>query len=60
VATLKRLRNDVRRAAVAIGGASPDVVAVVDRGSLPLTASGKVQRNEVRARLIRGEITDGG
>jgi acyl-coenzyme A synthetase/AMP-(fatty) acid ligase len=31
-------------------------VIVAARGALPMTASGKLQRNEVRARLVRGEL----
>lgn len=50
------LRREVRRAAVRVGTAQPDEVVIVRRGSLPLTPSGKLQRNEVRKRLLVGEL----
>lgn len=51
-----RVRREVRRAAAREGGAAPDVVVVVERGALPLTSSGKLQRHEVLRRWVAGTL----
>lgn len=48
----RRLRDRVQRAVVAAAGAAPDEVAVIGRGELPMTSSGKVQRHAVRSRWM--------
>lgn len=50
------LREGIRRVATQTGTASPDDVVVLARGTLPFTASGKLRRNEVRRRLLRGDL----
>lgn len=55
-AQLDTLRRDIGRAAVRVTAAQPDHVVVAERGHVPLTASGKLQRNEVRKRLLRDDI----
>jgi fatty-acyl-CoA synthase len=50
------LQREIRRVAVDTAAARPDEVVVVAPGSLPLTSSGKLQRNQVRARFLRGEL----
>jgi acyl-CoA synthetase (AMP-forming)/AMP-acid ligase II len=52
----RELRADIQRAAVGVTSARSDHVHVVRRGTLPLTASGKLQRNEMRTRILRGEL----
>jgi fatty-acyl-CoA synthase len=52
----RRLESDIQRAAVTATGARADKVQVVERGTLPLTSSGKLQRAEVRARLLRDAL----
>lgn len=47
----------VRRGAVSVCAARPDAVVLVGSGQLPLTSSGKLQRNLVRSRLGRGELS---
>jgi acyl-coenzyme A synthetase/AMP-(fatty) acid ligase len=42
----------VRRAVVAAVGADPDEVALIGRGELPMTSSGKIQRHAVRQRWL--------
>jgi acyl-CoA synthetase (AMP-forming)/AMP-acid ligase II len=50
------LSRSIRRAAVGVSSAKPDVVVIVAPGGLPLTSSGKLQRNLVRTRLVSGEL----
>jgi acyl-CoA synthetase (AMP-forming)/AMP-acid ligase II len=50
------LATAVRRAAVAATGWSPDEVVVVERGSLPRTASGKARRRELARGLAAGDL----
>jgi fatty-acyl-CoA synthase len=50
------LRREIRRAAVRLTTAQPDDVILVARGTLPLTASGKLQRSEVRRRLLTDDL----
>jgi acyl-CoA synthetase (AMP-forming)/AMP-acid ligase II len=52
------LRREIRRAAVDVAATRPDGVVIVAPGSLPLTSSGKLQRNLARARLLKGELAD--
>jgi acyl-CoA synthetase (AMP-forming)/AMP-acid ligase II len=52
------LRQTIRRCAVGIATAKPDKIVIAPPGSLPLTSSGKLQRNLVRSRLIRRELPD--
>jgi acyl-CoA synthetase (AMP-forming)/AMP-acid ligase II len=53
-----RLQWDIRRAAVGVATAQPDQIVFAPRGTLPLTSSGKLQRNEVRRRLMLGGFRD--
>lgn len=48
------LRQAVRRGVVRVASAQPDAIVLVRRGTLPLTSSGKLQRHEVRRRLVAG------
>lgn len=50
------LRWEIRRAAVGVTTAKPDTIVLVKPGSLPLTSSGKLQRNQVRSRLAKDEL----
>jgi acyl-CoA synthetase (AMP-forming)/AMP-acid ligase II len=54
---LGALRQEIRRTVVQLTTAQPDEVILVARGTLPLTASGKLQRNEVRRRLLNETLT---
>jgi fatty-acyl-CoA synthase len=55
-AAAKALLRDIRRAAVDVAQATPDDVVLVAPGDLPLTSSGKLQRSQVRRRLLMGEL----
>jgi len=44
------LVRGIRQAAVAASGVAPDTVALIRPGTLPMTSSGKPQRNEARTR----------
>lgn len=50
------VRRAIRRAAVGIATAQPDEIVLVERGTLPLTPSGKLQRNEVRSRWLKDTL----
>jgi acyl-CoA synthetase (AMP-forming)/AMP-acid ligase II len=52
-----RLRQDIRRAVVQMSSAQPDDVVLVRRGGVPMTASGKLRRADLRARLMSGELS---
>ena len=52
------LRREIRQVAVDVAATRPEGVVIVAPGSLPLTASGKLQRHQARARLLKGELTD--
>ncbi|HEY7069647.1 MAG TPA: AMP-binding protein [Acidimicrobiales bacterium] len=52
------LRREIRRVAVDVAATRPEGVVIVAPGSLPLTASGKLQRNQARSRLLRGDLAD--
>lgn len=54
------LRRAIRLAVTSVATAQPDNVVLVRRGTLPLTASGKLRRNEVRSRLVRGDLVEDG
>lgn len=48
--------RDVRRVALGVAACSPTEVALVPRGHLPFTPSGKLQRREVARRYLAGEL----
>jgi fatty-acyl-CoA synthase len=50
------LATGIRRAAVAAVGWNPSEVVIVERGSLPRTASGKPRRRESARRLLSDEL----
>lgn len=50
------LQREIRRSAVGVTTAKPDTVVLVQPGSLPLTSSGKLQRNHVRSLLVKDEL----
>jgi fatty-acyl-CoA synthase len=49
-----RVRNEVRRRAVAVAGVQPDDVWCVPTGTLPFTSSGKLQRHRLGA-VVAGD-----
>jgi acyl-CoA synthetase (AMP-forming)/AMP-acid ligase II len=57
VVEANRLRREVRRVTVASAGVTPDDVILAKRGALPFTASGKIQRAQVKSRLLRGDLS---
>lgn len=52
----QRLRREIARSAVEVCAARPDSVVLVEPGSLPLTSSGKLQRQRTRAALVAGDL----
>lgn len=47
----------MRRAVAEVHGLSPDVVALVGRGAVPKTTSGKVRRRTAAARWLHGDLS---
>jgi fatty acid CoA ligase FadD32 len=48
--------REIRQTAIAVADCSPTNVVLVDRGRLPFTSSGKLQRREVTRRYLNGEL----
>lgn len=53
------LMNKVRTAVLEAVGATPDVVVLVDAGTVPKTSSGKIQRDLMRKRYLAGDMRSG-
>jgi fatty-acyl-CoA synthase len=54
-----RLMSEVRTAVLEAIGATPDVVLLVEPGTVPKTSSGKIQRDLMRRRYIAGDMKSG-
>jgi fatty-acyl-CoA synthase len=52
----RELVTEIRRRAVSVSASSPSAVALVTRGSLPYTPSGKLRRREALRRYLAGEL----
>ena len=53
---LARIMSDIRRAVLEAIGATPDVVLLVQLGTVPKTSSGKIQRDLMRKRYRKGNL----
>lgn len=54
-----RLMSEVRTAVLEAIGATPDIVVLVEAGTVPKTSSGKIQRDLMRKRYIAGDMKSG-
>jgi len=52
----RALKRQVRRAVVNAAGSGSDQVVLIDRGRMPVTTSGKLQRREALRRYLTGEL----
>lgn len=55
VATV-RLKLDIRRAVVGACGIGPSAIEIVDKGSIPVTPSGKLRRNHAKQLWVDGRF----
>lgn len=53
---VRSITRDVRRATIAACGSQPNHIAIVGRGAIPVTSSGKLQRAEATKRFVVGTL----
>lgn len=53
-----QLKREIRKELVRVAGLAPDLIVLVGRGQIPITASGKLQRREAIRRYTIGQLTD--
>ncbi len=54
----ERLQRQINEAVVDVVGGPPDEVVLAGPGAVPKTSSGKIRRNDARARYERGQLGD--
>jgi len=54
-----RIKAEVRTAVLEAVGATPDLIVLVEPGTVPKTSSGKIQRDLMRKRYLSGDLKPG-